>query len=249
MKRGFTLVELSIVLVIIGLLIGGILVAQSMISTARIQSQVRQLEQYNAATSNFKSRYNQIPGDCNLCNHTNDPSWKGNNDGKFIDVNGVVPPVDMWIEPVYFFADLYQMGHLTTKYQMIGSEYDFGENKEFPIAAIRTGGLVVTSNNFGAFYYTFIYRGTTIDERQYFKLMDKGIFSPAEALALDSKLDDGNPVKGDIQATSATSGAITDIIPFLPETDDAVHCVNGGQYNVKLAATDLCRPVIKASFH
>lgn len=36
MKRGFTLVELSIVLVIIGLLVGGILAAQSMISTAKL---------------------------------------------------------------------------------------------------------------------------------------------------------------------------------------------------------------------
>lgn len=63
MKRGFTLVELSIVLVIIGLLIGGILSAQSMLSTARVQSFVRQIQQFDAAVLNFKTKYNGLPGD------------------------------------------------------------------------------------------------------------------------------------------------------------------------------------------
>jgi prepilin-type N-terminal cleavage/methylation domain-containing protein len=38
MQKGFTLVELSIVLVIVGLLTGGILVAQSMVSTAKVEN-------------------------------------------------------------------------------------------------------------------------------------------------------------------------------------------------------------------
>lgn len=75
MKRGFTLVELSIVLVIIGLLIGGVLVAQSMISTAKIQGVVRQLQQYDIAVVNFQTRYKQLPGDSTIF-----PSG-GDNDG------------------------------------------------------------------------------------------------------------------------------------------------------------------------
>ena len=63
MKRGFTLVELSIVLVIIGLLIGGILVAQSMIDTARVSSTVSKLSQFDTAIANFQTKYNSLPGD------------------------------------------------------------------------------------------------------------------------------------------------------------------------------------------
>lgn len=62
-NRGFTLVELSIVLVIIGLLIGGILVAQSMITTARITKIASQLQQYEVAVQNFRTNYKQLPGD------------------------------------------------------------------------------------------------------------------------------------------------------------------------------------------
>ena len=57
---GFTLVELSIVLVIIGLLIGGILVAQSMIRTARVAKQVQQLQQFDAADI-YPSAYTVTP--------------------------------------------------------------------------------------------------------------------------------------------------------------------------------------------
>ena len=49
--------------VIIGLLIGGILAAQSMMDTARIQAQIRQLEKFDIATSDFKLNFKKLPGD------------------------------------------------------------------------------------------------------------------------------------------------------------------------------------------
>ena len=63
MKRGFTLVELSIVLVIVGLLIGGVLVAQSMISTAQIHSTIKEVGQYQIAVRLYQEKFNALPGD------------------------------------------------------------------------------------------------------------------------------------------------------------------------------------------
>jgi len=62
-QRGFTLVEMSIVLVIIGLLLGGVLSAQSLIKRAQTQDLIQTTQDLQAATASFKSRYNFLPGD------------------------------------------------------------------------------------------------------------------------------------------------------------------------------------------
>ncbi len=60
---GFTLVELSIVLVIIGLLVGGVLVGRDLINAAGIRAQISQFEKYNTAANTFKIKYGYLPGD------------------------------------------------------------------------------------------------------------------------------------------------------------------------------------------
>jgi prepilin-type N-terminal cleavage/methylation domain-containing protein len=62
-QRGFTLVELSIVLVIIGLVVGGILVGRELINASEIRAQVSQIQKYQAAVNTFRIKYNGLPGD------------------------------------------------------------------------------------------------------------------------------------------------------------------------------------------
>jgi prepilin-type N-terminal cleavage/methylation domain-containing protein len=62
-QKGFTLVELAIVLMIIGLLIGGILKGQELIQNARITSTMRQFKSSDAATLTFLDSYGALPGD------------------------------------------------------------------------------------------------------------------------------------------------------------------------------------------
>src|ERR1700722_13612838 len=63
LKAGFTLIELSIVLVIIGLIIGGVLVGRELISAAQIRAQISQIEKYNSAANTFRGKYGYLPGD------------------------------------------------------------------------------------------------------------------------------------------------------------------------------------------
>lgn len=62
-KSGFTLVELAIVLVIIGLIIGGVLVGQDLIRAAEIRSYISQYQSYDAAIHTFRLKYQALPGD------------------------------------------------------------------------------------------------------------------------------------------------------------------------------------------
>jgi len=62
-QSGFTLVEIAIVLVIIGLLLGGILKGQEMITQARIKNIVNDFNGITAAYFSYQDRYRAIPGD------------------------------------------------------------------------------------------------------------------------------------------------------------------------------------------
>lgn len=63
--RGFSLVELSIVLVILGLLTGGILSGQSLIRASELRSVSTDLSRHMTAVQTFRDRYMSYPGDMN----------------------------------------------------------------------------------------------------------------------------------------------------------------------------------------
>jgi prepilin-type N-terminal cleavage/methylation domain-containing protein len=62
-QGGFTLVEIAIVLVIIGLLLGGILKGQEMITQAKIKNVMADYSGVSAAYHGYQDRYRAIPGD------------------------------------------------------------------------------------------------------------------------------------------------------------------------------------------
>lgn len=62
-QKGFTLIELSIVLVIIGLLVGGVIKGQELIKGARQTSVENDLNAYVALTANYQGTYRALPGD------------------------------------------------------------------------------------------------------------------------------------------------------------------------------------------
>jgi len=76
-QKGFTLVELAIVMTIIGLLIGGILKGQELMDNARVSATIAQVKGIEAATTSFRDSYNSFPGDMPNAN-TRVPSCNAN---------------------------------------------------------------------------------------------------------------------------------------------------------------------------
>jgi prepilin-type N-terminal cleavage/methylation domain-containing protein len=62
-EAGFTLVEIAIVLVIIGLLLGGILKGQEMITQAKIKNVINDFNGISVAVTSYQDRYRALPGD------------------------------------------------------------------------------------------------------------------------------------------------------------------------------------------
>ena len=84
----FTLIELSIVLVIIGLIVGGVLVRQDLIRAAALRAQIADIEKLNTAVDTFRGKYDCLPGDCaNATSFFGAVVRNGNGDGH-IDAMG-----------------------------------------------------------------------------------------------------------------------------------------------------------------
>lgn len=129
MKKGFTLVELAIVLVIIGLLIGGILAAQSMIDTAKVQRLIRNIGQYEIAINNFRQTYRFYPGD--------DPYFTPPGDGD--DTLNFGAAGNMICNPPYSNSETFHSFAHLSQAQMIKGNY-------VPDTPTTCGGAMIPSS-------------------------------------------------------------------------------------------------------
>src|SRR5476649_111971 len=79
-QRGFTLVEIAIVLVIIGLLLGGVLKGQSLIDSAKVKNIIQQSTSLTAAVNAYQDKFRALPGD-DIQGTTHAPGATGNGNG------------------------------------------------------------------------------------------------------------------------------------------------------------------------
>ena len=187
MKKGFTLVELSIVLVIIGLLIGGILVAQSMIEATRVQSAIREVQQYSVLFGNFKERYGQLPGDTNLFPDA------GDKDG-LIEYPGGGAQGE-WYRA---WQHLYEAWMVDVAYTGLKNGWLVIGGENAPDSDVYDGAVYTVSYNAGGSGYTtaghYFYLGAPSSG----SVNTTGIIPVNSAMAIDVKMDDGQPDTGDV---------------------------------------------------
>lgn len=212
-QGGFTLVELAIVMIIIGLLIGGVLKGQELINNAQVTSTVSQVKSIEAATSTFRDVYSALPGDMtapgtrlpNNCAAAAPCNVAGNGDGRLSNIPGATP---VGAEGEGFFVHL-SAADLLTGIVPGPAAATIGGN--FPGAkingvAILAGSATVPGNLTGAISTTdasaglYLVLTDTIGAQSATTLGLK----PTEALRIDTKLDDGTATTGTVRARGAS---------------------------------------------
>lgn len=185
-RRAFTLIELSIVLVIIGLIIGGALTGQQIIQNARITNAINNIQSYQAQFQTYQQNYGALPGD--------DPSavsrfgttvTNGNGDG-IINNGGGTAAQDTFTNPssvpesLGVWADLRAAG-------LVKNQIPLNAQPPNPF-----GGVYTFQN--GAFSGPTAFTTTVLCLNN---------VPQAAARAIDTQLDDGTPNSGIIQASTA----------------------------------------------
>jgi prepilin-type N-terminal cleavage/methylation domain-containing protein len=97
-QTGFTLIEIAIVLVIIGLLLGGILKGQELITGAKVRNLISQVDGVKAAFFGFQDRYRAYPGDYRQAvDNISSVAGNGDGNGRIQDtVNGLPEEILVW---------------------------------------------------------------------------------------------------------------------------------------------------------
>ena len=262
MQKGFSLVELSIVLVILGLLTGGILAGQNLIRASELRALSSELDRYLTSTHTFRDKYFAIPGDMQnatkfwnrlntnadcVSNHglssAGTPgTCDGNGDGKIR-----ASAASQAAETYTFWQQLAYAGLIEGSYTGIAGSSNLGHHiggENAPASKLGNscwsvaywGTNTGTGGIFPGDYNHIIFMGG--NTTSYCGSIDGSEpLTPAEAWSIDTKRDDGNPAYGRVRSMDTTAR------PDCVTTDDPATT----EYKLQNDAKD-CQPVYISGF-
>jgi prepilin-type N-terminal cleavage/methylation domain-containing protein len=215
-QHGFTLVELAIVLMIIGLLIGGILRGQELMENARITTTIQQTKSYDAATTTFRDSYAALPGDMinpdtRLPNCTTGSSCDVDGDANGLvgtAITSLTGTVGLTGENQTFWLQLAAANLISGVNSTATGTQSWGNH--FPTAKI-SGGFMITQASMAAAtpmqsasgLYLVLKQSPTSGAIN--EATGTAAISPLRAGQFDRKLDDGFPVSGDVRGVGTTA--------------------------------------------
>ncbi|MBI2293571.1 MAG: prepilin-type N-terminal cleavage/methylation domain-containing protein, partial [Betaproteobacteria bacterium] len=95
-QTGFTLIEIAIVLVIIGLLLGAVLKGQELIQSARVRNLAATQNEVTVAFFGFRDRYRAYPGDYSQASTNLAATTDGNGDGQILLNGAMLESIAAW---------------------------------------------------------------------------------------------------------------------------------------------------------
>lgn len=200
---GLTLIELSIVLSIIGLVIGGVLVGQNLYKAAKLHQVSKDMNKYMAAVNNYKIIYSAYPGD----HRTAEQFWpsktnNGNGDGKIFDhwSTGAARDEDSKAMEQLSLAEIIEF-HPTGSYspQIVGKTMPAGpfDGQGYRFQSAPWNGNESLYGRMGMHIVAGIVApGADVWD---------GFLTASQAYEVDKKFDDGMPATGLMISTGSTN--------------------------------------------
>ena len=191
-KDGFSLVELSIVILVIGLIVGGIMSGTHLLQASRINNVIKELQSYSEVILKFKDKYHAWPGDMpdatshwGVYHATTNVRGTVNGDGDG-DIEGD------FTERLRAWQHISLAGMVKGYYSGAGASYSIDVN--VPPSVLDSGAYF-----FGTSSAIFNAReGARLRLSSYNGATSAAVLRPAEALLVDKKIDDGTPDDGEI---------------------------------------------------
>lgn len=200
-NKGFSLIEVAIAIVVIGLVVGLSLKGKELIHTAKVNSVIDQVNTFRIAAQMFTEKYGSMPGDFADAKNSIDESLEN---GKG---NGLISSID---DARRFWSHLTRSGLLTT--ELFGG---------FPVSKLGGYYSVSSEINENDGLWLILTRGTP-DNKSF-----SGVVSQEDAVVIDRKYDNGDPSSGDIRTKKieGNSAKPTDIGKRYDSKSRAKNCV------------------------
>jgi len=190
---GFTLVEIAIVLVVVGLILGGVFKGQALIDSARVRSLTSEVSGIRSAWYSFQERYRSLPGDFpNAATQIDSAAVPGNGNGR----------IDDGQERAGVWQQLALAG-------FINGSFDGARSGAGSATDVECGPGSCPKNPFNG-YYKISYSAQAADALEPAHEIYTGDRIPVAILSeLDRKLDDGRPNSGRFRVHRAYLTACT----------------------------------------